>query len=63
MYQNKYPLNESEKKLLFVVISLPKKINIQSTEFKTCIEVRNTLDYLFKTEKLVRPYYSINKEN
>ena len=63
MYQSKYPLTESEKKLLFIVISLPKKINILDSEFKSCIEVRNKLDYLFKTENLVRPYYSINKEN
>ena len=62
MYQNKYPLLESEKKLLFVVISLPKKIEIkEETEFNKCINIRNTLDYLFKTEELVRPYYTIEK--
>ena len=63
MYLNKYPLNENEKKLLFVVISLPKKIEIKDNEFDTCIVVRNVLDYLFKTEELIRPYYSINQEN
>ena len=63
MYQKKYPLSESEKKLFFIIISLPKKINFEDSEFKTCIEVRNVLDYLFKTENLVWPYYSINKEN
>ena len=62
-YQNKFPLTDSEKKLLFVVISLPKKITFSTSEFKNCIEVRNTLDYLYKTEKLIRPYYSINEEN
>ena len=63
MYQNKYQLNENEKKLLFIVISLPKKIEIKDTEFETCIEVRKTLDYLYKTEELVRPYYSIEKKD
>lgn len=63
MYQNRYPLTESEKKLLFIVISLPKKIEIKNKEFNTCIEVRNNLDYLFKTEELVRPYYSIDEKN
>lgn len=63
MYQNKYPLNESEKKLLFIVISLPKKIEFKEQEFNTCIEIRNVLDYLFKTEELIRPYYSIQEKD
>ena len=62
-YQNKFKLNESEKKLLFIVISLPKKIDIKDNEFATCKEVRNILDYIFKTEELIRPYYSIKQEN
>ena len=63
MYQNKYPLTDSEKKLFFISISLPKKIEIKKSEFDTCIEVRKTLDYLFKTESLVRPYYSIDQKD
>ena len=63
MYLSKYPLTESEKKLFFVSISLPKKIEIKTSEFDTCIEVRKTLDYLFKTEELVRPYYSVENKD
>lgn len=63
MYLTKYPLNEYEKKLLFVVISLPKKLEIKDNEFDTCISVRHVLDYLFKTEELIRPYYSVNQED
>ena len=62
-YLNKYPLTESEKKLLFVVISLPKKVEIANNEFSTCKSIRNVLDYLYKTEDLIRPYYSTNQEN
>ena len=62
-YLNKYPLTESEKKLLFIVISLPKKVEIENNEFSTCRSVRNVLDYLYKTEELIRPYYSVNQEN
>ena len=62
MYQNKYPLSESEKKLLFIVISLPKKIEIkEENEFKKCVSIRTSLDYLFKTEELIRPYYTVKK--
>jgi hypothetical protein len=62
-YLSKYPLNESEKKLLFIVISLPKKIEFKDNEFNSCTSIRNSLDYLFKTEELIRPYYSVNQEN
>ena len=62
-YQSKYKLNESEKKLLFIVISLPLKYERKNNEFNSCTEVRNILDYLFKTEELVRPYYTVNQED
>lgn len=62
-YLSKYPLTESEKKLLFIVISLPPKIKIEKSEFNSCKSIRNSLDYLFKTEELIRPYYSIQQEN
>lgn len=62
-YLSKYPLNASEKKLLFIVISLPPKIEIKENEFDTCKSVRHALDYLFKTEELIRPYYSVQEEN
>ena len=62
-YQSKYKLNESEKKLLFIVISLPLKYERKNNEFNSCTDVRNILDYLFKTEELVRPYYTVNQED
>ncbi len=61
-YNKRYPLSESEKKLLFVVISLPKTIENKKTEFEKCQSVRKSLDYLFKTEELIRPYYAIKQE-
>lgn len=62
-YEKNYNLNEYEKKLLFIVISLPKKIDVEKEEFDTCINVRKFLDYMFKTDDLIRPYYSIKQEN
>jgi len=61
-YFEKNPFSESEKKLFFVSISLPPKIEILDSEFLTVKNVRDGLDYLFKTEMLVRPYYSIEKK-
>ncbi len=62
-YFGKVKLSEDEKKLLFILISLPPKITFDSQEFKTCETIRKSLDYLFITENLVRPYYAIKQEN
>ncbi len=62
-YFDKVGLSEDEKKLFFILISIPKKIEISSTEFQTCKNVREALDYLFITEELVRPYYAVEQKN
>jgi len=61
-YFSKYPLNESEQKLFFIVISLPPAIALEDNEYNNCKKVRELLDYMFKTENLVRPYYSKEEE-
>lgn len=61
-YFEKVKLSEDEKKLFFLLISLPKKIEFHSDELKSCQKVREALDYLFITEELVRPYYSPEQE-
>ncbi len=62
-YFEKVGLSEDEKKLFFILISIPKKIEISPSEFQTCKNVREALDYLFITEELVRPYYTIEQKN
>src|SRR5574344_1957074 len=59
-YLQNYPLNEDEKKLLFVMLALPPTIKFQPKEFQSCLEIRKSLDYIFKTEDLIRPYYAKN---
>lgn len=61
-YQEKFPWNSEEKKLFFILISLPKKMDFSGSEFQNCKNVRDSLDYLFKTESLVRPYYTIEEQ-
>lgn len=62
-YLSNYPLNAMEKKLFFVLISIPPKIEFDMLdELKNTRDVRTKLDYVFKTEELIRPYYSGNKE-
>lgn len=61
-YLNKYgklfPLLPHEKKLLFILIVLPPVLKIDQDEFKKCENMRNFLDYIYKTENLIRPYYA-----
>lgn len=57
-YLASYPLNDDELKLLFVMLALPPSIKFTSNEFSSCLEIRHSLDYIFKTEDLIRPYYT-----
>jgi len=61
-YFSKYPLLEAEQKLFFILISIPPIINLEDNEYNNCIEIRKKLDYVFKTENLIRPYYTTNEE-
>lgn len=56
------PWSEEEKKLFFIVISIPPKFELKGTQFERVKHVRDVLDYVFKTENLVRPYYTIEKK-
>ena len=61
-YMYKFPLLESEQKLLFILLALPPEVKKEENEFAKCREFSKVLDYVFKTEKLIRPYYSKNEE-
>lgn len=61
-YLQIFPLLEYEKKLLFILISLPPEIKDESSEFESTKEMRKKMDYVFKTENLIRPYYTSEEE-
>ena len=62
-YLVKFPLLEYEKKLLFILIALPPQIKSEENEFMKCKEISRVIDYVFKTEDLIRPYYDSNTES
>lgn len=62
IYQTKFPWNEEEKKLFFLLISLPQKPVLTEDEFLNCQKIRETLDYVYKTEELIRPYYAVEQK-
>ena len=63
IYLNKYPLTEAEMSLFLTLISIPDKIKYQSSEYKTVLEVRKLLDYLYKTKELRKEYRITQKTN
>lgn len=60
-YFSLYPMNQEEKDLFFLMISIPPEINFTNDEFEDCLNLRRILEYISKTEKLIRPYYTENK--
>ena len=61
-YMYKFPLLEYEKKLLFILISMPPEIKKSDNEFEKCKMVSEVMDYVFKTEELIRPYNTEQEE-
>ena len=62
LYQKRYPLKQNELKLFFILISLPDKIEFTNNDFNNCKLVDNMLDYLYKTDSIISPYYPKNEE-
>lgn len=57
-YEKNYPLHEEEKKLLFILMMLPQKIEFTQNEYEDTKQIRKKLDVIYKTRKLILPYYS-----
>ena len=62
-YFEKVNLTEDEQKLFFILISLPKKIEFEEDIYQNCVNVTDLMNYLFITEELVRPYYTIKEKS
>ena len=52
-YKKKYSILLEEELLFMILISIPKTFKFESDEYKNVIIVNNSLEYLFKSEKLV----------
>lgn len=61
-YMYKFSLLEYEKKLLFILISMPPEVKKSDNEFEKCKVVSEVMDYVFKTEELIRPYNAEHEE-
>lgn len=61
-YFYKFPLLSYEQKLLFILITMPPEIKNSDSEFSKCKNISKVIDYVFKTEDLIRPYYTKEEE-
>ncbi len=58
LYEAKYPLMDEERKLLFVMLSLPDKFIKQDSEYDNVKLTNSIINYLYQTDQLLSPYYS-----
>lgn len=61
-YERSYPLLEDERKLLFILMSMPDNIEFIGNEYDSCMKVSNMIDYIYKTESIISPYYTKKEE-
>lgn len=59
-YEKEYPLKEEERKLLFILMALPDKIEFTSSNYTLCVRINNFIEELYKTEAIISPYYLEN---
>lgn len=55
-YFNKYPFSKEEMILFLAIISIPEKIGYNNSEYKTAINVRHIIDYIYKTSDIVHNF-------
>ena len=61
-YERIYPLLEEEKKLMYVLVSIPEKIISTSNEYDCVINTRKFLEKIYKTEYFITPKNLTSKE-
>ena len=57
-YEQSYPLQKEERQLFFILIALPPKIDFDKSIYEQTKEISNQMDIMYKTERLISPYYS-----
>ncbi len=61
-YAHICPWSEEERQLFFIVISIPPKFELKGSELERIQNIRSVLDYVYKTEELIRPYYAVEQK-
>ena len=51
-YESNYPLTDEERSLLFTLISMPRLILFNETEYQMCYRISHEIDIIYKTSML-----------
>ena len=62
-YERNYPLLNEERDLLFILMSLPDKVDFVGKESEKCEIITKMIDYIYKTESIISPYYTKEEES
>ena len=62
-YEKRYQLLPEEKKLLFILMALPDKIELKNNEYENCKRVDKMVEFIYKTEHIISPYYSKERKD
>jgi len=54
IYEEEYPLDEDETKLLTIMISMPKTPEVTDSEYDKILEINSVLDYIYRTNALLK---------
>ena len=57
-YEKNYPLLPEERKLFFILIALPDKIEFDQNNYAMTKTISHLIDSVYKTEQLISPYYT-----
>ena len=57
-YEKNYPLLNEERKLLFILMALPDKVELDNNEYENTKRMGKMIDLVYKTEMIISPYYS-----
>lgn len=54
VYNDTFQLTDEEKKLFYIMISMPKKLESNDSEYSKVMEVNEVLDYIYRTNELIK---------
>ena len=55
-YESDYPLKDYERQLLFILITMPKKLEFDDTEYNMCIKIIDEIERIKKTHSFIEEY-------
>ena len=58
-YESTYPLKKEERELLFILITMPSKIEYSGTEYDMCIKINNEIERLNRSHLLIENYKKV----